>query len=240
MTDTTRRSGLVVLLLTGSLLLAACGTGPSTAPVEDRRAPMARPVLDPNTTAVKQPPGFENAGKPGYYTVKPGETLIRIGLATLLTMFVGTAILVHQVPILVASGLSRSEAALLASFPGFAAVLGQISSGWMTDRWNAGLIATLTLLAPAIGYGLLLGREGNWMFAFVAMLIIGYSTGAKYQICAFLTGQYAGMRNFGKIFGAMTSMIGIGGGLAALQVFTKTFLQQSVFVLQQLKVGQIP
>ncbi|MCZ8251803.1 MAG: peptidoglycan DD-metalloendopeptidase family protein [Hylemonella sp.] len=82
MTDTTRRSGLVVLLLSGALLLAACGTGPGTAPVEDRRAPVARPVLDPNTAAVKQPPGFENAGKPGYYTVKPGETLIRIGLET--------------------------------------------------------------------------------------------------------------------------------------------------------------
>jgi len=82
MTDTTRRSGLMVLLLTGTLLLAACGTGPGTAPVEDRRAPVARPVMDPNTAAVKQPPGFENAGKPGYYTVKPGETLIRIGLET--------------------------------------------------------------------------------------------------------------------------------------------------------------
>lgn len=82
MTDTTRRSGLMALLLTGSLLLAACGTGPSTAPVEDRRAPVARPVLDPNTTPVRQPPGFENAGKSGYYTVKPGETLIRIGLET--------------------------------------------------------------------------------------------------------------------------------------------------------------
>jgi lipoprotein NlpD len=82
MTDTTRRSGPVILLLTGTLLLCACGTGPGTAPVEDRRAPVARPVLDPNTTAVKQPPGFENAGKAGYYTVKPGETLIRIGLET--------------------------------------------------------------------------------------------------------------------------------------------------------------
>jgi lipoprotein NlpD len=30
--------------------------------------------------AVKPPPGFENAGKPGYYTVKPGETVIRIAL----------------------------------------------------------------------------------------------------------------------------------------------------------------
>lgn len=31
---------------------------------------------------MKQPPGFENAGKAGYYTVKPGDTLMRIGLET--------------------------------------------------------------------------------------------------------------------------------------------------------------
>lgn len=29
---------------------------------------------------VKSLPGAENAGKPGYYTIKPGDTLIRIGL----------------------------------------------------------------------------------------------------------------------------------------------------------------
>jgi lipoprotein NlpD len=35
----------------------------------------------PSVAAVVKPaPGFENAGKPGYYTVKPGDTLIRIGL----------------------------------------------------------------------------------------------------------------------------------------------------------------
>ncbi|HSW22103.1 MAG TPA: LysM peptidoglycan-binding domain-containing protein, partial [Burkholderiaceae bacterium] len=27
-------------------------------------------------------PGIENAGKPGYYTIKPGDTLIRVGLET--------------------------------------------------------------------------------------------------------------------------------------------------------------
>jgi lipoprotein NlpD len=70
-------------LVAGALLLSACGTSSlNRAPVEDRRLPVARPVLDPNTAAVKQPAGFENAGKPGYYTVKPGETLFRIGLET--------------------------------------------------------------------------------------------------------------------------------------------------------------
>ncbi len=82
MTVYSRRAGMVAGLLAGALLLAACGTGPNTAPVEDRRTSITRPVMDPNTAAVRQPPGFENAGKVGYYTVKPGETLIRIGLET--------------------------------------------------------------------------------------------------------------------------------------------------------------
>jgi lipoprotein NlpD len=73
----------MVLPVAGALWLSGCGTSSlNTAPVEDRRSPVSRPVMDPNTVAVRQPPGFENAGKPGYYTVKPGETLIRIGLET--------------------------------------------------------------------------------------------------------------------------------------------------------------
>lgn len=69
------------LLVASVMVLAACGTrGGGRAPVEDRGAGMGRPaavVVDP-----KLLPGHENAGKPGYYTVKPGDTLIRIGLDT--------------------------------------------------------------------------------------------------------------------------------------------------------------
>lgn len=65
-------------------VLTACGSKPiSKAPVEDRGVAGNAPAqTDPRTQAVKQPPGFENAGKPGYYTIKPGDTLIRIGLET--------------------------------------------------------------------------------------------------------------------------------------------------------------
>ncbi len=66
-----------------AVLLAGCSSTPlNRAPVEDRNGPAGSPktVMDPRTEAVKQPPGFENAGKPGFYTVKPGDTLIRIGL----------------------------------------------------------------------------------------------------------------------------------------------------------------
>jgi lipoprotein NlpD len=64
------------------LVAAGCASrSPTHAPVEDRGTGMSRPVpgaVDPGN--VKQLPGFENAGKPGYYTVKPGDTMIRIGL----------------------------------------------------------------------------------------------------------------------------------------------------------------
>lgn len=47
------------------------------APVEDRNAPV---VTAPEVTAIKPLPGPENAGRVGYYTVKPGDTLTRIAL----------------------------------------------------------------------------------------------------------------------------------------------------------------
>ena len=70
-----------------ALLLGACASPRNRAPVEERTA--TRGVLPaltiggaPTAPAVdpKLLPGAENAGKPGYYTVKPGDTLIRIGL----------------------------------------------------------------------------------------------------------------------------------------------------------------
>ncbi len=70
------------MCLAVALLLSACGSKPlNRAPVEDRGSSVkSSAALDPRTQAVKQPPGFENAGKPGYYTVKPGDTLMHIGL----------------------------------------------------------------------------------------------------------------------------------------------------------------
>lgn len=67
-----------------SLILVGCGTRLNRAPVENRGTSAAQGAQSGVVTApdVKLLPGAENAGKPGYYTVKPGDTLIRIGLET--------------------------------------------------------------------------------------------------------------------------------------------------------------
>ena len=91
---------LFIVLAIGSL--SACGGKPlRPAPVEDRTAPAARnqaaqateTVLGTKATpsaeassssttasAPAAPTSADNAGKPGYYTVKQGDTLARIGL----------------------------------------------------------------------------------------------------------------------------------------------------------------
>ena len=71
-----------------ALALFGCTTTPNRAPVEDRFAtpratvaaasPVAGPASAPTEPA--KPPAAEGAARPGYYTVKPGDTLIRIGL----------------------------------------------------------------------------------------------------------------------------------------------------------------
>ncbi|WP_404302508.1 peptidoglycan DD-metalloendopeptidase family protein [Alicycliphilus denitrificans] len=75
--------GLVTwgLMTLAGVWLAGCSTPVNRAPVVDRGT-FANGGAAPAPAApeVKPLPGAENAGKPGYYTVKPGDTLIRIGL----------------------------------------------------------------------------------------------------------------------------------------------------------------
>jgi lipoprotein NlpD len=77
-----RRVALLGAWILGAVLLTACGTRTQTAPVEDRRPIAARAGAEASAATARPTPGQEHAGKPGYYTVKPGDTLYRIGLET--------------------------------------------------------------------------------------------------------------------------------------------------------------
>ena len=81
------RALLSITVACAVVAAAGCSSRSLTgAPVEDRGTSASRnPSNSPgvvDAAGVKQLPGFENAGKPGYYTVKPGDTLMRIGLDT--------------------------------------------------------------------------------------------------------------------------------------------------------------
>jgi lipoprotein NlpD len=77
---------LLVCLL--SAALGGCALPRNKAPVEDRsgvlRPVTPPPLIEPARTAPPSAtsPNAEYAGRSGYYTVRPGDTLIRVGLET--------------------------------------------------------------------------------------------------------------------------------------------------------------
>lgn len=85
--------GAMVLLSAAALQLAGCSTPmPKRAPVEDRSASIVNtpnkastdaPVLAPiDSKPLPNLMNSQHAGKPGYYTVKPGDTVMQIGRTT--------------------------------------------------------------------------------------------------------------------------------------------------------------
>src|SRR5574337_356909 len=77
-----RRQGWMALLaLSIGLGVAGCSSFNSNnnAPVDNRSIGATATEA---AVATKPPPGIENAGKPGYYTVRPGDTIMRIALDT--------------------------------------------------------------------------------------------------------------------------------------------------------------
>jgi lipoprotein NlpD len=71
------------LCVFAAIAVGGCGSvSLNRPPVEDRGSPATKTpaVTDAHSQPLKPPPGIENAGKAGYYTVKPGDTLIKVGL----------------------------------------------------------------------------------------------------------------------------------------------------------------
>jgi len=88
------RSWLAGMMLVVVLVIAGCGAARGPVPVEDRGTMLRTPAVAPNGAATsgappittdasgKPLPGIENYGKPGYYAVRPGDTIRRIGAET--------------------------------------------------------------------------------------------------------------------------------------------------------------
>jgi lipoprotein NlpD len=79
------RGGLAVLAAALVVALGGCASNKARAPVEDRvaavpAAPVAASAAAPPAEGVVAAPAVEGVGKSGYYSVRPGDTLIRIAL----------------------------------------------------------------------------------------------------------------------------------------------------------------
>jgi len=83
MLDKLRHVGRGGVLALAAVVLAGCASSTrAPAPVDDRSTGgrTVTPAVVANADPARVLPGAENAGKPGYYTVRQGDTLIRLAL----------------------------------------------------------------------------------------------------------------------------------------------------------------
>lgn len=144
------------------------------------------------------------------------SSLWKVAVATFLVLTVTIAIVVHQFPILVEAGMSRSQAAWLVSLSGVAGVMGKLVSGTLIDRFHARVVGGVTLASTAIGWPMLMAGIATPATIILGIMISGYAAGTKIQLCSYLTARYAGMRNYGTIFGFMTSVIALASAVGPL------------------------
>jgi len=141
------------------------------------------------------------------------SALWRIAISTFLIMVFTIALTVHQIPILTEHGVSRTNAAWLASLAGASGIAGKLSTGFLIDRYRPNIVGGVILTGAFLGFMLLLPAFATPTLIVIAMLINGFAAGTKLQICAYMTSRYAGLKNFGTIFSIMASLIALASGL---------------------------
>jgi MFS family permease len=139
--------------------------------------------------------------------------MLRITFAMLLQSLLYTGFTLHLFPMLKGSGMAENDAAYITGLIGVTALAGQLITGWLADRVRGSLLPVSSFLLPGIGYLLILqGRSAESLLA-AGALIAGYGSGAAINITTYLTTRYGGVRHFGKIFGMISSCMGLGAGL---------------------------
>lgn len=142
--------------------------------------------------------------------------LYRIAAAMVIGSVMAVAVVTHKVSILNEMGISRGVAAQIAATAGVAGIAGKLIFGWLYDRSSSQWIGVLAYGLPAIGFALMLEPIRTPALIVVAMIFLGFGSGASLQATVYLVARYAGLRHYGKIFGAMGSITALSIGVGPL------------------------
>lgn len=120
------------------------------------------------------------------------------------------------------AGFARGDIVALVSLIGLAVIAGRVVGGWLIDRFWAPGVAFIMLAAPAWACWMLAGNDVSAGQARLAIVLIGFAAGVEFDVLAFLTARYFGMRHYGSIYGLLFGFFSLGAGLGPV-VFGRLF-----------------
>jgi MFS family permease len=99
---------------------------------------------------------------------------------------------------------------------GLSAIAGRLIGGLLLDRFWAPGVAFVMLSLPAIACLILAGSGYSPVLAAVAICMIGFALGIEYDIIAYLTSRYFGLRAYGGLYAILYVCFSVGSGLAPM------------------------
>lgn len=122
----------------------------------------------------------------------------------------------YMIPVLVvAFGMTLTEASYIASANYIAAAIGGWLGGWLSDRFGRARILQLTILWFSF-FSFVSGFAQNYEQLFAARILQGIGFGAEWAVGAVLLGEMIAPKHRGKALGVVHSGAAIGSGIAAL------------------------
>ena len=141
------------------------------------------------------------------------QRILRIVFAIVVQSALFSGVSLHIFPLLTGSGVSRAVAASMTGGIGLATLAGQIAAGWLADRVKSTLLPVVCFILPGIAYLLLLNGKGAENLLWLGVVLAGCGAGASINISTYLTSRYGGVLHFGKIYGLISSGLGLASGI---------------------------
>jgi MFS family permease len=139
-----------------------------------------------------------------------------IGLVFLPVSFAIAGSIPNMENILHVHGFAHGDIVGLTSLIGVSAIAGRLAGGWLLDLFWAPAVAVLILAMPCISCWLLALDTLGYREAALSIVLIGFSVGVEYDLLAYLTSRYFGLRSYATIYGFIYVFFGIGAGVGPM------------------------
>ncbi|MBV9842916.1 MAG: MFS transporter [Sphingomonadaceae bacterium] len=200
----------------------------------DARDLRARALATGGSPAALAPAAAAEEVGIGFGEALRGSRFWRLAISFIVAAGVCGMFSVHFVAMLTDRGMSARQAAIVLGAMGPGTVAGRILGGLLLDRVFAPLVAAATLVLPLLACLLMLSPGASLTFGVAVALMVGFALGTEGDTLAFLASRYFGLRHYGKIFGMLLGLYGLGyggGGFLAGALFDATGEYRASFLL---------
>ena len=139
-----------------------------------------------------------------------------IAVTFLLFSTVISGFIASYIPMLTDGGLTPGAAAAQAGVIGIAVIAGRVGIGLVLDYIRAPIIAAAMMSLPAAGCLIWAFGAGGESAPLIAAILVGLAAGAEFDLVAYMTARYFGLRHYGKLTGILFSSIIAGGALGPM------------------------